>query len=111
MSILESQGISQNSASKFLSELAPAIQQVLNNTSLEKTVVILLSDKPSQILNFIDTDVLAAKLNLSSSQVASALKIIAPAISQVFALKSSELVTATAASAWKSEDENLGICP
>ena len=43
-------GITGDLATQFLSETASAIMYTIKNTNLEKTIEILLSDNPSQLI-------------------------------------------------------------
>ena len=80
---------------------------IIKTSPLEKTIQILLSDKPSRLLKQIDAGAMAIKMNMSTEQVSSGLGSIAPVMSQVFSLKSNEIIAATASLAWKSNDESI----
>lgn len=104
---LEDAGITGDLASQFLPESASAIQYTIKNTKLEKTIKILLSDNPSQLLKSVNVYEMAIKLGINSEQVSSGLDAIAPVVSQVFSLKRHEIVAATASLAWKTTDESI----
>lgn len=104
---LEDVGITGDLATQFLSETASAILYSIKNTNLEKTIEILLSDNPSQLIKTINVHTMAKKLGISSEQVSSGLESIAPVVSLVFLLKCNEIVAATASLAWKTTDENI----
>ncbi len=99
---LKAIGFSDDLAKEFLTETASEILSIIKNTNLEKTIKILLSDDPSQLLNLANSDVIATNLAISSEQVKSGLDAIAPVMSQVFLLKMDEIVSATASLAWVS---------
>ena len=102
---LEDVEITGNVADEFLSETAARLMYIIKTAPLEKTIQTLLSDKPSRLLNSIDANAMAKKMNMSSEQVTSGLRSIAPIMTQVFSLKSNEIVAATASLAWKTTDE------
>ena len=104
---LEDAGITGDLASQFLPETASAIQYSIKNTSLEKTIKILLSDNPSQLLQSVNVHEMAKNLGINTEQVSSGLDAIAPVVSQVFSLKRHEIVAATASLAWKTTDESI----
>lgn len=104
---LEDVGITGDLATQFLPETASAIMHTIKNTNLEKTIEILLSDNPSQLIKTINVHTMAKKLGISSEQVSSGLESIAPVVSLVFLLKCNEIVAATASLAWKTTDENI----
>ena len=104
---LEDAGITGDLASQFLPETASAIQYSIKNTSLEKTIKILLSDNPSQLLRLINVYEMATKLGINTEQTSSGLDAIAPVVSQVFSLKRHEIVAATASLAWQTTDESI----
>ena len=106
---LEDAGITGDLASQFLTETASAIQYTIKNSSLEKTIKILLSDNPSQLLKSVNAHEMAKKLGINTEQVSSGLNVIAPAVSQVFSLKRQEIVAATASLAWKTTDESTDL--
>ena len=106
---LEDAGITGDLASQFLPETASAIQYTIKNSSLEKTIKILLSDNPSQLLKSVNAHEMAKKLGINTEQVSSGLNAIAPAVSQVFSLKRQEIVAATASLAWKTTDESTDL--
>ena len=107
---LELVGITGDLATQFLSETASAIMYTINNTNLEKTIEILLSDNPSQLLKTINVHEMAKKLGISSERVSSGLESIAPVVSLVFLLKCNEIVAATASLAWKTTDKYIDSC-
>lgn len=104
---LEDAGISGNASDAFLSETAARLLYIIKTAPLEKTIQILLSDKPSRLLKLIDADAMAIRMNMSAEQVSSGLQSIAPVMSQVFSLKSNEIIAATAALAWQTNDKNI----
>ena len=99
---LKASGFSDDLAKEFLTEIASGIFYIIKNANLEKTIKILLSDDPSRLLNSINVKAIAKKLAISTEQVTAGLEAIAPVMSQVFLLKSNEIVTATASLAWVS---------
>ena len=107
---LELVGITGDLATQFLSETASAIMYTINKTNLEKTIEILLSDNPSQLLKTINVHEMAKKLGISSERVSSGLESIAPVVSLVFLLKCNEIVAATASLAWKTTDKYIDSC-
>lgn len=102
---LEDAEISGDVADEFLSETAARLMYIIKTAPLEKTIQILLSDKPSRLLNSIDAGAMAIKMNISSEQIITGFRSIAPVMTQVFSLKSNEIVAATASLAWKTTDE------
>ena len=92
---LKTIGFSDDLAKEFLTEIASGIFYIIKNANLEKTIKILLSDDPSRLLNSINVKAIAKKLAISTEQVTAGLEAIAPVMSQVFLLKSNEIVTAT----------------
>ncbi len=100
-------GITGDLATQFLSETASAIMYTIKNTNLEKTIEILLSDNPSQLIKTINVHAMSKKLDISSEQVSSGLESISPVVSLVFLLKSNEIVAGTASLAWKTTDEYI----
>lgn len=84
---LEDVDISGDASNEFLSETAARLMYIIKTAPLEKTIQILLSDKPSRLLELIDADAMAIKMNMSAKQVTSGLRSIAPVMSQVFHLK------------------------
>lgn len=104
---LEDVEISGETSNAFLSETAERLLYIIKTSPLEKTIQILLSDKPSRLLKLIDADAMALKMNMSAEQVNSGLRSISPVMSQVFSLKSNEIIAATASLAWKTDDEYI----
>ena len=99
---LKTIGFSDDLAKEFLTEIASGIFYTIKNENLEKTIKILLSDDPSRLLNSINAKVVATELGISAEQVTAGIEAIAPVMSQVFLLKSNEIVTASASLAWVS---------
>jgi len=104
---LEHAGFTDDMVKQFLPETTVALLNIIENNNLEKTIEILLSNNPAQLLNSIDTDVLAKKLALRSEQVSLALEVIAPEMARFFTHNSNEIVAETASLAWKTKDEAL----
>ena len=102
---LEDVEISGDASIAFLSETAARLLYIIKTAPLEKIIQILLSDKPSRLLKLIDADAMAIKMNMSTEQVIAGFRSIAPVMSQVFSLKSNEIIAATASLAWKTNDE------
>ena len=102
---LEDVEISGDASNEFLSETAARLLYIIKTAPLEKIIQILLSDKPSRLLKLIDADAMAIKMNMSEEQVTSGFRSIAPVMSQVFSLKSNEIIAATASLAWKADDK------
>ena len=109
---LKASGFSDDLAKEFLTEIASGIFYIIKNANLEITIKILLSDDPSRLLNSINVKAIAKKLCISTEQVTAGLEAIAPVMTQVFLLKSNEIVTATASLAWVSTklSVNKKIC-
>lgn len=101
-------GISGDLAQEFLAETAAEISSVMKKSSLEKTIAILLSDNPAQLLLSINVDAMAARLDISSDLAVSALQSIAPVVSRIFMLKSNEIIEATASFGWKPARRTIG---
>jgi hypothetical protein len=99
---LKAAGFSDDLVKEFLTEIASGIYYIVKNTNLEKTIKILLSDDPSRLLMSINVKAIATKLCISTEQVTAGIEAIAPVMSQVFLLKSNEIVAATASLAWVS---------
>jgi len=99
---LKAVGFSDDLAKEFLTEIASGIFLIIKNSNLEKTIKILLSDDPSRLLDSINAKVVATELGISTEQVTTGIEAIAPVVSQVFLLKSNEIVTASASLAWVS---------
>ena len=99
--------ISGDASNEFLSETSARLLYIIKTVPLEQTIQILLSDKPSRLLKFIDADAMAIRMKMSTAQVNSGLRSIAPVMSQVFSLKSNEIIAATASLAWKTNDESI----
>lgn len=101
---LKDAGIADDLASRLLAETSSDILSVIKKSRLEKSIVILLSDDPSQLLSSINIDMMAAKLGTSREQVVIGLGAIAPVMSMVFKLRSHEIIAATASLAWERTD-------
>lgn len=99
---LKAVGFSDDLAKEFLTEIASGIFHIIKNANLEKIIKILLSDDPSRLLSSINAKVVATELGISTEQVTTGIEAIAPVVSQVFLLKSNEIVTASASLAWVS---------
>ena len=104
---LKASGFSDDLAKEFLTEIASGIFHIIKNANLEKTIKILLSDNPSQLLRLINVYEMATKLGINTEQTSSGLDAIAPVVSQVFSLKRHEIVAATASLAWQTKDESI----
>jgi len=104
---LEQVGFTDEMVKQFLPETTVAVLDIIENNNLEKTIEILLSNNPAQLLNSIDTHVLAKKLAIRSEQVELALEVIAPEMTRFFTHNSNEIVAETASLAWKTKDEAL----
>ena len=104
---LKEVGIMDEVAKIFLLETAHAILHTIKHSSLEKTIEILLSNNPSQILKAVNINQIAYKTNLDIEHVTAGLESITPVVSQVFTINSNELVAATASLAWKTTDESI----
>ena len=104
---LKETGITDDLAKMFLLETAHAILHTIKYSSLDRTIEILLSNNPSQILNVINVNQIAYKTGIEIEQVTSALEAITPVVSQAFTLNNNELITATASLAWKTTDNSI----
>ena len=104
---LKQVGFTEDSTQQFLSETVPALLNIIENSNLDKTLEILLSAHPSNLLNLINTHSMATKLNMESEQIISGLKAISPEMSRIFLLNSNEIIAATASLAWKISDESF----
>ena len=104
---LEQEGFSDDLVEQFLPETAEALLKIIASNNLEKNIEILLSNHPAQLLNSIDTHVIAKNLAISSEQVTQALEAIAPEMTRFFTLNSNQIVAETASLAWKTTDKEL----
>ena len=93
----------------FLQETAAAVMSVIEKSNLEKTIEVLLSDNPAQLLQAIDVDAMAQKLELESVQVSTGLEAISPEVSKVFNANINEIVAATASLAWQTSDRSYDL--
>ena len=105
---LEDVGIYGDSARQFLSETTSGILYVFKNTSYEKTISILLSDNPGQLLESINIEVMAKKMAMTSGRVSLGLEAIAPIMTQVYKLNCNEIVEAIASS-WSADNEDISL--
>ena len=106
---LKDVGITGDLARHFIMETALATFCSIKNTSLEKTVIIILSDDPSQLLKSLNADSLALNLAISKEQVYIGLEAIAPVMNMVFILRCNEIVAATASLAWHHENNKAEV--
>ena len=97
---LKDVGIAGDLARQLLTETSSEIMSLIKKTRLEKSIVILSSDDPSQLLSLIDIDNMANRLYISRQLVITGLGAIAPVMSLVFKLRSNEIVAATASLSW-----------
>jgi len=102
---LEAVGFSEDQIIRFLPETQCCILHTIKNHSLEKIIGIMLSRDPARILYLIDIDTMAEILGMSSSKVRSGFDAITPVMSRAMSFKTSEIVAATASSAWSIADE------
>ncbi len=100
-------GFAADRTKPFLFETASAVSNIIENGKLEKTIEVLLSDHPAQLLKAIDPHTLSKKLHINSEQVASGLEAISPEMAQFFSLNINEVIAATASLAWKSSDASF----
>ncbi len=105
---LKAVGIGDVLARQLLIETSSDILTTIKYIRLEKSIVILSSDYPSQLLSTIDIDNMAERLGISRQQVVTGLGAIAPVMSIVFKLRSNEIVAAAASLAWNKTDDKLG---
>ena len=98
-------GFSEDQIIRFLPETQCCILHTIKNHSLEKIIGIMLSRDPARILYLIDIDTMAEILGMSSSKVRSGFDAITPVMSRAMSYKTSEIVAATASSAWSIADE------
>lgn len=106
---LKDVGMAGDLARHFILETASATFCAIKKTSLEKTVIIMLSDDPSQLLKSLNADSLAINLAISKEQVYIGLETIAPVMNMVFILRSNEIVAATASLAWHHENDKAEV--
>jgi len=102
---LKQAGFTDDLVKQFLPETTAAVSNIIENNNLEKTIEILLSNNPAQLLNSIDTHDLADKLAISSERVTLGLEVIAPEMKRFFTLNSNQIVAETASLAWKTSDK------
>ncbi len=105
---LKDVGIVGDLARQLLTETSSEIMSLIKKTRLEKSIVILSSDDPSQLLSAIDIDTMANRLCISRKLVITGLGAIAPVMSLVFKLRNNEIVAATASLAWDRTDRHCG---
>lgn len=105
---LKDVGIVGDLARQLLTETSCEIMSLIKKTRLEKSILILSSDDPSQLLSAIDIDTMANRLCISRKLVITGLGAIAPVMSLVFKLRSNEIVAATASLAWDRTDRHCG---
>ena len=105
---LKDVGIVGDVARQLLTETSSEIMSLIKKTRLEKSIIILSSDDPSQLLSSIDIDTMANRLCISRKLVITGLGAIAPVMSLVFKLRSNEIVAATASLAWDRTDRYHG---
>jgi len=105
---LKDVGIVGDLARQLLTETSSEIMCLIKKTRLEKSIVILSSDDPSQLLSAIDIDTMANRLCISRKLVITGLGAIAPVMSLVFKLRNNEIVAATASLAWDRTDRYCG---
>lgn len=98
-------GFSADQARQFVEITVSFILYTVKNNDLKKTVEILLSDDPSQLLKMIDTDDIASKLGIESDQVSAGLAAISPVMKLVFIKNSNQIVDAAASLAWSSQSK------
>jgi len=104
---LKQVGFTEDATQQFLSETVPVLLNIIENSNLDKTLEILLSAHPSNLLKLIDTHSMATKLSMEPEQITSGLKAISPEMSRIFLLNSNEIIAATASLAWKASDESF----
>lgn len=102
---LQEVGFSTDQASQFLPETASAIMQRVQDTGIEKTMAVLLSEEPTQLLNFNNIEDIAKKLGMNSVQVTTGLEAITPVMSKVLSQKNKDLVGTAASLDWGSTAE------
>ena len=105
---LKDVGIVGDVARQLLTETSSEIMSLIKKTRLEKSIVILSSDDPSQLLSSIDINTMVKRLGISRKLVVTGLGAIAPVMLLVFKLRSNEIVAATASLAWDRTDRYRG---
>ena len=105
---LKDVGIVGDVARQLLTETSSEIMSLIKKTRLEKSIVILSSDDPSQLLSSIDINTMVKRLGISRKLVVTGLGAIAPVMLLVFKLRSNEIVAATASLAWNRTDRYRG---
>ena len=106
--LLKDVGIVGDVARQLLTETSSEIMSLIKKTRLEKSIVILSSDDPSQLLSSIDINTMVKRLGISRKLVVTGLGAIAPVMLLVFKLRSNEIVAATASLAWDRTDRYRG---
>jgi len=106
---LKQAGLPDDITVKFLSETSTAIINVIEKSNLEKTIEILLSDNPAQLLQSINVQAMANKLEINTELVSTGLEAISPEVSKVFNANINEIVAATASLAWKTNDKSFDL--
>jgi len=106
---LKQAGLPGSMSEQFLPETAAAVMNIIEKSNLEKTIEILLSNNPSQLLQSINVQVMANKLEMNPEQVTTGLEAISPEVSKVFNANTNEIVAATASLAWQTTNESFDL--
>ncbi len=107
--LVKDAGFTTEQARKFLPVAASAIADAFHNKEIEHIISAFGSRDPALLLNEIDIEAIADKVDMNSEQVTTALKAIAPLISHAFKHNSDGMVGAAISIAWESKRDFISI--
>lgn len=107
--LMEDAGFSADQTRKFLPAAASGIANAFHNKDIEMIISAFGSKDPSLLLNEIDINTIAAKVDMNSDQVTLGLNAIAPLILQAFRHNSDGMVGAAISIAWESKRDFISI--
>lgn len=107
--LMENAGFSVKQTRTFLPVAASGIADAFRNKDIEHIISAFGSRDPSSLLNEIDIDAIANKVDMNSEQVTKALHAIAPLISHAFKHNSDGMVGAAISIAWESKRDFISI--
>lgn len=107
--LVEDAGFSAKQTRTFLPVAAAGIADAFHNKEIEHIISAFGSKDPALLLNEIDIDAIAKKVDMSNEQVTKALNAIAPLISHAFKHNSDGMVGAAISIAWESKRDFISI--
>jgi hypothetical protein len=102
-------GFSADEALRFLPEASSGILDAFKHKDIEQIISAFGAKDPSQILNAVNMNTIAMKVDMSTEQVKAGLEKIAPVITQAFKHNSDGMVGAAISIAWDEKKDFIDI--